>query len=47
VIFDRTGSYAAAFANGLAWNLVNGAIVLFLLVRLRGRSGLGREAAIA
>jgi MFS family permease len=47
VIFDRTGSYAAAFANGLAWNLVNGAIVLFLLVRLRGRSGVGREAAIA
>jgi cyanate permease len=47
VIFDRTGSYAAAFANGLAWNLVNGAIVLFLLVRRRGRSDLRGEPAVA
>ncbi|HEY0571794.1 MAG TPA: MFS transporter [Enterovirga sp.] len=47
VIFDRTGSYAAAFVNGLAWNLVNGAIVLFLLVRGRGRSDVRREPAIA
>jgi MFS family permease len=47
VIFDRTGSYAAAFANGLAWNLVNGAIVLFLLARGRGRSDLRREPAVA
>ena len=23
VIFDATGSYAAAFANGVAWNAVN------------------------
>ena len=35
VIFDATGSYHAAFANGLAWNLLNGAIVSFLLI---GRS---------
>jgi MFS family permease len=33
VIFDLTGSYAAAFLNGLAWNLLNGGIVLWLLLR--------------
>ena len=33
VIFDLTGSYRAAFANGLAWNLLNIAIALWLLVR--------------
>jgi MFS family permease len=38
VIFDVTGSYAAAFANGLAWNVVNMAIVLGLLLRARGRA---------
>jgi MFS family permease len=36
VIFDATGSYAAAFANGLAWNVLNMAIVLGLLIRARG-----------
>ena len=35
-IFDLTGSYRAAFLNGTAWNLVNVAIVLFLLSRMRG-----------
>ena len=35
VIFDQTGSYAAAFLNGLAFNLLNGAIVVFLLLRAR------------
>ena len=30
-IYDLTGSYAAAFVNGIAWNLVNLSIVLFLL----------------
>jgi MFS family permease len=34
-IFDLTGSYRLAFANGLAWNLLNGAIVLFLWRRSR------------
>ena len=34
-IFDRTGSYRAAFVNGIAWNLVNVGIVGFLLVRVR------------
>jgi len=37
VIFDWTGSYAAAFANGFAWNLLNIAIVLMLLMRKRER----------
>ena len=37
VIFDWTGSYAAAFANGFAWNLLNVAIVLMLLLRGRQR----------
>jgi MFS family permease len=40
VIFDVTGSYAAAFANGFAWNVVNMAIVLALLLRARGRGRL-------
>jgi MFS family permease len=34
-IFDATGSYQAAFVNGLAWNAVNGTIVLWLLYRRR------------
>jgi predicted MFS family arabinose efflux permease len=33
VIFDFTGSYMAAFLNGLAWNLVNVSIVAWLLMR--------------
>ncbi len=36
-IFDLTGSYRAAFFNGLAWNAVNAAIVLWMLVRGRSR----------
>jgi MFS family permease len=38
VIFDLTGSYQAAFFNGLAWNLVNVFIVLWLLLRPRRRA---------
>jgi MFS family permease len=34
-IFDLTGSYQAAFMNGLAWSLVNLAIVVALLRRTR------------
>ncbi|WP_454620761.1 MFS transporter [Bradyrhizobium cenepequi] len=37
VIFDATGSYAAAFANGLAWNFLNVSIMLMLLIRSRQR----------
>lgn len=32
-IFDITGSYYAAFLNGILWNLLNGSIVLWLLLR--------------
>jgi MFS family permease len=31
-IFDLTGSYRAAFMNGIAWNLVNMAIAFWLLI---------------
>jgi hypothetical protein len=34
-IFDASGSYRAAFVNGIAWNLLNVGIVLFLLVRAK------------
>ena len=34
-IFDLTGSYEAAFINGIGWNLLNGSIVIFLLLRQR------------
>jgi MFS family permease len=37
VIFDATGSYAAAFTNGIAWNVLNIGIMLLLLMRARQR----------
>jgi hypothetical protein len=40
VIFDSTGSYAAAFTNGLAWNALNIAIMAGLLIRARQRLAL-------
>jgi MFS family permease len=39
-IFDLTGSYRAAFANGLAWNLLNVSIAGWLLLRSRPREAL-------
>ncbi|MBN9073531.1 MAG: MFS transporter [Rhizobiales bacterium] len=36
-IYDMTGSYTAAFMNGIAWNLLNIAIMLLLLQRSRRR----------
>jgi MFS family permease len=42
-IFDLTGSYDAAFVNGIVWNLLT---VLVAVVLLR-RSRLGRQAPIA
>jgi MFS family permease len=36
-IFDMTLSYRAAFLNGFAWNLLNLAIAVWLLLRLRPR----------
>jgi MFS family permease len=35
VIFDATGSYAAAFLNGLGWNALNIGIIVALLIRAR------------
>ncbi|MBI3699576.1 MAG: MFS transporter [Afipia sp.] len=37
VIFDATGSYAAAFANGVGWNALNITIVVALILRARRR----------
>ena len=38
-VFDLTGSYQAAFLNGLAWNALNISIAVFLLARTRGWIG--------
>jgi hypothetical protein len=38
VIFDMTGSYRAAFLNGMAWNALNMGIALMLLLRSRRRA---------
>ena len=40
VIFDLTGSYRAAFVNGIAWNVLNVSIALFLLRRAGWTGGL-------
>jgi MFS family permease len=37
-IFDLTGSYRAAFINGIGWNLLNLTVALWLLQRARARS---------
>jgi MFS family permease len=37
-IFDATGSYAAAFANGMVWNGLNVVIMLLLLMRARANA---------
>jgi MFS family permease len=44
-IFDLTGSYRAAFLNGIVWNLLNLTIVLWLLWRVRqlARPGAARS----
>lgn len=34
-VFDLTGSYQAAFVNGIAWNLLNLGIATLLLLRVR------------
>jgi len=43
-VFDLTGSYDAAFLNGIAWNLLNLTIALVLLARTRGQGGRGGSA---
>jgi MFS family permease len=40
VIFDASGSYAAAFLNGLAWNALNVTIMVALLIRSQQRRAL-------
>ncbi len=44
-IFDWTGSYHAAFINGLAWNLLNVSIVGCLVLRARQSRGKGSVTA--
>jgi MFS family permease len=38
VLFDMTGSYRAAFINGIAWNILNAAIAMWLLMRQNSRA---------
>jgi predicted MFS family arabinose efflux permease len=45
-IYDWTGSYAAALVNGIAWNIVNMAIVFWLLHRKRRRAVGARAAGL-
>jgi hypothetical protein len=50
VIYDMTGSYRAAFANGVAWNALNFVIAAFLLLRsgvIAPRSATARRAGSA
>ena len=35
-IYDQTGSYQMAFVNGIAFNILNIAIMMWLLTRTRG-----------
>jgi MFS family permease len=44
-IFDYTGSYYAAFAHGLVWNLLNVGIAAWLLLASRPKRGASSEAA--
>jgi MFS family permease len=44
-VFDLTGSYHAAFINGIGWNLLNLAIAVALLLRVHGLQR--RRAAMA
>jgi MFS family permease len=44
VIYDYTGSYQAAFFHGVAWNLLNGSIGIWLLLRGRRAVGAGAKA---
>ena len=46
-IFDYTGSYHAAFANGLAWNLLNVAIAAWLLLASRPKKQPASSGAVA
>jgi len=45
VMFDMTGSYRAAFINGIAWNVLNAAIAWWLLSRQMRRPPSSERAA--
>ena len=45
-IYDLTGSYAAAFWNGIVWNFMNIAIVLFLITRNRKSKIVSLQTAV-
>ncbi|HZF76593.1 MAG TPA: MFS transporter, partial [Acetobacteraceae bacterium] len=45
VVFDLSGSYAAAFLNGIAWNALNVLIVAWLILRVRGAAAGPRPQA--
>jgi MFS family permease len=47
VVFDLTGSYSAAFLNGVAWNMVNLFIVFLLLSRRKTRKPKAMTGAFA
>jgi hypothetical protein len=38
MLFDMTGSYRAAFINGIAWNVLNFAVAFWLLMRQSRRN---------
>jgi cyanate permease len=46
VIYDYTGSYQAAFFHGVAWNVLNAAIGVWLLMKGR-RVVVGAQGAKA
>ncbi len=45
-VFDMTGSYHAAFLNGIAWNLLNVAIASWLVLRTRRMARLQPASAL-
>ncbi|MBV8410536.1 MAG: MFS transporter [Alphaproteobacteria bacterium] len=45
VLFDVTGSYRAAFLNGIAWNVLNAAIAAWLLTRQTRRAATAQGAS--
>jgi hypothetical protein len=46
-VFDLTGSYHAAFLNGIGWNLLNLVIAGWLLWRVYGGPRRGRAPLAA
>jgi MFS family permease len=46
VIFDLTGSYEMAFLNGIAWNVINMGIALWLLLRRLPRAAMVKPGGL-